>query len=106
MNGNLKPKLSMRYDKKTLRKFKKKNKIWGRIRKNLASEEEKLEHRKLSNQIRRLTIKSKKMFEKKIAKNAKSNPKGFYRYAQSKLKTRTSRIPDIIKIKTRDGEKT
>ena len=45
VNGNLKPKLSMRYDKATLRKFKKKNKIWGRIRKNLATEEEKLEHR-------------------------------------------------------------
>ena len=66
-------------------KMKKKNKIWGRIRKNLASEEEKIQFRRIRNQIRSLTRKSKKILEKNIAKNAKSNPKAFYKYSQQKL---------------------
>ena len=42
-----------------------------------------------------MTRKGKKIHEKLIAKNAKSNPKAFWRYAQSKLKTRAA-IPDLI----------
>ena len=34
------------------------------------------------------------MTEKKIAENAKTNPKRFWKYSQSKLKTRAS-IPDL-----------
>jgi len=33
--------------------------------------------------------KAQKEFEKKLAKESKKNPKAFYKYAQSKLKTRT-----------------
>ena len=96
INGKFSNKFSTKFDEATLKKMKKKNKIWGRIRKNLASEEEKLQFKRIRNQIRRLTRKSKKMVEKNIAKNAKSNPKAFYKYSQSKLKTR-SQIPDLIK---------
>lgn len=96
INGQENKKLSTRYDRATVLKMKKKNKIWGRIRKNLADEEERLQYNKLRNQIRRLTRKSKKLIEKNIAQKAKSNPKAFYKYAQSKLKSRSS-IPDLIK---------
>ena len=46
--------------------------------------------------MRRLTRKSKILIEKNIAKNAKSNPKAFWKYTQSKLKTRSD-IPDLEK---------
>ena len=50
----------------------------------------------LRNQIRRLTRKGKKLYEEKIARNVKSNPKAFWRYTQSKLKSRSC-IPDLAK---------
>ena len=96
INGKFSKKFSTKFDSETLKKMKKKNKIWSRIRRNLASEEEQLQYKRIRNQIRRLTRKSKKLIERNIAKNAKTNPKAFYQYSQSKLKTRTS-IPDLLK---------
>ena len=96
IKGKFSKKFSIPLDEKNLKKLKKKNKMWTKIRKDLASEEEKLHYKKLRNQVRRLTRKGKKLHEKTIAKNAKSNPKAFWQYAQSKLKTR-SEIPDLIK---------
>ena len=96
INGKFSNKFSTQFDRVTLKKMKKKNKIWSRIRRNLASEEEHLQFRRIRNQIRRLTRKSKKLIERNIAKKAKSNPKAFYQYSQSKLKTR-SQIPDLLK---------
>ena len=105
INGKLNKKLSTPLDKKNLRLIKKKNKVWGKVRKELASAEESLHYNKLRNQVRRLTRKSKKLFEKNIAKNSKVNPKAFWKYTQSKLKTR-SNIPDIETDEiTADGKK-
>ena len=95
INGKISKKLSTRFDQKTLKAMKKKNHIWSRIRKNLASEEEKLQFRRLRNQVKSLTRKAKKIFEKKIAKNVKENPKSFWAYTQSKLKYKSS-IPDLM----------
>ena len=95
VNGKLSKKFSIPLDKKTLAKIKKKNKLWGRVRKQLAEDEEKIRYNRLRNQIRGLTRKSKKIMEKEIAKNAKSNPKAFWKYSQSKLKTRSG-IPDLV----------
>ena len=64
------------------------------MRKNLATEEQELQYRRLRNQVRRLTKKGKKILEKNIAKTCKTNPKSFWKYAQTKLKTRTG-IPDL-----------
>ena len=72
------------------------------MRKKLASEEEKLTYRKLKNQIRRLTRQGKKILEKNIVKQIRSNPKSFWKYAQSKLKTRVG-IPDL---ETKIGDST
>lgn len=94
INGTKSKKFSIPLDKNNLRKLKKKNKLWTKIRKNLASEENKLEYNRLRNQIRRLTRKGKKLLEKNIAKDLKKNPKSFWKYAQSKLKSRPG-IPDL-----------
>lgn len=102
INGKLNKKLSMPLDKKTLKMIKKKNRLWSKKRKDLASEEEELQYKKLSNQIRRLTRKGKKLVEKNIANNAKANPKCFYKYAQSKLKSKST-IPDLLKPGTENS---
>ena len=96
INGTLNSKLSTPLDKKSLRVAKKKNHKWSRIRKNLADDEEKLQYNRIRNQIRSLTRKSTKILEKNITQNVKKNPKGFWKYSQQKLKTR-SNIPDLIK---------
>ena len=96
IGGKLNKKFTIALDRSNLKKIKKKNRLWGRIRKNLAHEEEKLQYKKLNNQIRRLTRKGKKLMEKQIAINSKKNPKAFWKYAQSKLKSKSS-IPDIMK---------
>ena len=94
INGKLSKKFSNSLDKQTLRKIKKKNKLWSKMRKNLASEEEKIQYKSLRNQIRRLTRKLRKLKEKTIAKCVKSNPKAFWQYSQQKLKKRSA-IPDL-----------
>lgn len=113
INGKKSKKLSTALDRKTLRKIKRKNNLWGKIRKKIASEEEELQYKKITNQIRRLTRKAKKLTEQVIAKNSKNNPKAFWKYTQSKLKTKAS-IPDLQKpnpesnessFTTSDGEK-
>ena len=44
------------------------------------------------------------MFEQTIAKNTKANPKAFWKYTQSKLKSR-SNIPDIMEPDTENYPK-
>ena len=94
INGKISKKLSTPLDKKSLRKLKKKNKLWGKVRKELASVEEKMHYNRIRNQIRRLTRKSKILVEKNIAQNVKKNPKAFWKYTQTKLKTKSG-IPDL-----------
>ena len=101
VDGKLSKKFSIPLDRANLKKIKKKNKLWSKKRKEMASEEEKLQYNKLRNQIRRLTRKGKKIMEKNIAKEAKSNPKNFWKYTQSKLKTRVG-IPDLVMSDTED----
>ena len=58
------------------------------------------EYCRVRNQIRRLTRKATKNFEKNIAGQAKSNPKKFWNYVNNKTKVRSA-IPDLI---TRDDQ--
>ena len=101
VNGEKSKRLSMPLDRKTLLKIKKKNRVWSKKRRSLATEEETVQYNKLRNQVRRLTRKAKKLNEKRIAKNSKGNPKDFWKYTQSKLKSRAS-IPDLEVI-SEDG---
>ena len=105
MNGKLSKKFSVPLDKKTLAEIKQKNKIWGRIRQQLAADEEKIRFNRLRNQIRGLTRKSKRIIEKELVKNTKANPKAFWKYAQSKLITRAG-IPDLVTSDDQDDEPT
>ena len=94
VDGKKSKRLSTPLDKKSLRKIKKKNNLWGKARMKLISEEQETQYNKLRNQVRRMTRKAKKITEKNIAQNAKKNPKQFWKYSQSKLKTRAG-IPDL-----------
>ena len=102
INGVQSKKHSIPLDSANIKKIKRKNKLWSKIRKDLASEEEKFHYKKLRNQIRRLTKKAKKHVEKEIAKEVKNNPKKFWGYAQRKLKTRPG-IPDLKKDDDRNS---
>ena len=64
MNGKFSKKFSLSLDSKNLRKLKRKNKLWNKIRRDLADEEEKLQYNRLTNQIWRLTRKGKKLYVK------------------------------------------
>ena len=77
INGLESKKHSFLLDSSNLRKIKRKNKLWSKVRKKLASEEEKLQLKKLKNQVRRLTRKAQKIVEKRIAKDVKKNPNKF-----------------------------
>ena len=101
VNGKKSKRLSLPLDRKILKKIKKKNKLWSKKRMDLAREEEKLQYNRIRNQVRKLTRKAKKVMEKKIAKSVKENPKNFWSYAQSKLKSRAG-IPELEKM-TDDG---
>ena len=66
-NGKRPKKFQIPYTEENLRTFKKKNKLWSRVRRGLADEEEHLQYRRLRNQIRSLTRKAKKKLEKHVA---------------------------------------
>ena len=48
------------------------------------------------NQVRRLTRKAHKIYEKSIAKQVKKNPKAYWKYAHSKMKIKSG-IPSLYK---------
>ncbi len=50
---------------------------------------------RIKNQVKWEVRKAVKLYEKKVAEQSKTNPKAFYKYAKSKLKSK-SQIPDII----------
>ena len=95
VDGVFNKKLSVPLDEKNLAKLKKKHKIWSKMRKKLADDQQKLEYRRFSNQIRALTRKGSALIQKTIAGCAKTNPKAFWKHAQQKLKTRSG-IPDLL----------
>ena len=60
------------------------------------------QYAKLRNQAKWITRKAKRDYEKHVAKQAKSNPKAFFKYANSKLKTRGG----IADLRKEDGTTT
>ena len=84
---------------KALEKVKEKKKKFNTWR-NSRDNTDYLLYSRARNQAKWECRKAEKDFEKKIAREAKTNPKAFYRYAQSKLKTR-SRLSDLLST---DGE--
>ena len=87
-------------DKKTTEKIKKKHKLWQKYMETRDQKQYK-DYVKLRNQVKSEVRKAKRIMEKDIAKNAKENPKKFWKYANSKRKTRTG----ISELKyTHNGE--
>ena len=80
-------------NKTALAKVKRKQKAYQRY---LETKEGKdyLKYTQARNQAKSECRKSVKLFEKELAKNIKKNPKAFYAYAKSKMKTK-EHIPDL-----------
>ena len=73
---------------KPYRRFKKKHRCWARYRET-GDKKKYQEYAKTRNQVKSAIRKAKANMEKEIAQNAKSNPKIFWKYANSKRKTNT-----------------
>jgi len=71
----------------------KKRRAWMSSMSLLDREHARLEYTRARNKVRTLLRKAKRLFEKGIAKQCKKNPKGFWAYSRSKLKTRSGIAP-------------
>jgi len=92
---------------KAREKVKEKKKMF-RIWKGSRDGKDYLKYAKARNQAKWACRQAEKDFEKKIASEAKSNPKAFYKYANSKMKTRvriTNLTDDDGNVVTDDKEK-
>jgi len=88
-------------NEEALAKVKKKSAAYKRYLETKEGKEY-IEYARARNQARWACRKMKKEFEKKIAQDSKTNPKTFYKYVNSKLKTRTG----IADLDTEDGKAT
>ena len=91
-------------DKKSLSKIKKKHKAWKKYMASRESDHYK-EYCKYRNQVRNLTKKARKEQEKGVAKDAKTNPKKFWKFVNGKTKTRPG-IPNLQKNNNDDDDLT
>ena len=82
-------------NKKAEKKIKKKYFLWKKFKEtDLGSDHDNFKRER--NSLRYLTRKLQRQFKKIIAKNLKKDPKSFWRYANSKIKTR-SKISQLSK---------
>ena len=108
-HNNNKLKFTTPLDKNSLAKIKKKHKAWKKYMNSRDSETYK-EYCKFRNQVRNITKQSRKFKEKDVARDAKENPKRFWKYVNSKTKTKPG-IPNLQKsdntddLTKDDGEK-
>ncbi|XP_074653608.1 uncharacterized protein LOC141907764 [Tubulanus polymorphus] len=79
-------------NRNTMSKIRKKRKAWSKYLRHHRQEDYDT-YTQASNAARRETRKAMKQFEKNIAKEAKKNPKAFWKYCRSKTVTR-SKFPD------------
>ena len=100
LNGR--PRKGKKMDKRTLSKIKRKKRVWDAYIKT-GSGQKYLEFCRLRNQVRALTRKVQKALEKKVAKEAKTNPKKFWQFVSNKTKSRPT-IPDLL-LDDEDEEK-
>jgi len=88
-------------DQKTVRKIKKKHRLWQRYMESKDGEKY-VQYTRARNQVKGLVRKAKREMEKDIARNAKTNPKKFWQYANSKRKV----MSGIADLKYKEGEET
>ena len=89
-------------DKKTRTKINRKNRLWKSY---VASRDPKIyeEYCQTRNQVRRLTRKATKEYEKHLAKDVKHNPKKFWKYVSNNTKVKCG-IPNLSKDGTEKGQ--
>ena len=88
--------------REVLKHVRKKEEAWVRLRKNRKSKRLKEIYTQIRNTATRVVRKAKFDFEHKLAREIKSDPKGFYSYARSK----TSIKEEILMVKREDGSMT
>ena len=86
--GGIHNKTSIPLDDNIRAEIKKKHRCWTRLMES-KSDEKRLKYNRQRNKVRKLTRQAKKEKELEIAKQVKSNPKIFWKYVNSKTKTRT-----------------
>ena len=74
---------------KTVTAIKRKSETYKRYRET-TYEQDYIKYRRTSNRIKTEVMKAVRDFERQIANKAKSNPKAFYKYVRSKVKTRSA----------------
>ena len=89
-------------DKATLDIVKNKHKLFREWHKNGNDKNDKKDYNKANNRARKECRKANKAYERKIAEESKTNPKMFFKYTNSKLKSKSG-IADLTK---EDGTKT
>ena len=87
-----------------MRTIRKKRRLWATYKKT-RDYEEYLAYKRVEKETKRLVREAKVKFEKKLAKEAKKNPKKFYSYLRSKTANRTSVGPLKEKEQVVSGEK-
>ena len=95
MAGKGKP---MWTNQKTITAIKKKRDMYTLYR-NTQYDKDHVQYRRASNRVKAEVRKAVRDFEKLIATEVRINPKGFFKYARSKLKTN----PRISDLEKRDG---
>ena len=86
--------------KETVKSIKRKHRMWERYM-EVRSEEKYREYCKARNKVKKLTRKERKKMEKQVAESAKSNVKNFWKYVNSKRKSKGG-ISELH-VKTLDG---
>ena len=74
-------------DAKIRTEIRRKHRLWERFMRD-RSDEKRLAYTRQRNRVRKLSRQAKKTFERSLAEEVKSNPKKFWRYTKSKLKTK------------------
>lgn len=97
-NERLKHKRPTWMDDRLLSRIKKKKSAFDRYRQTREGQDY-LEYARARNSAKAEARRAIRDYEREIAKRAKQNPKAFYKYANSKMKTRTK----ITDLKTKDG---
>ena len=70
---------------------------WSASKGNITTTDQRVKYTKANNKVRRLMRKAKREFESDIAKKAKSNPKSFWSFIRSRLKTKAGVGTMLIK---------
>ena len=94
INGKNSNRNGRKYDRKTLSKIKRKNRLWDNYCKTQDGRVY-LDYCKARNQVRSLTRKAEKNMEKAVCKESKKNPKKFWQFINRKTKSRST-IPDLL----------